>query len=68
MKKAYYKTDGEDPELLNRIYETELTLQKLDGQLNGSQSKAEVGEKSIDYFGSFVENYKKYNREYLRER
>ena len=47
MKKAYLRIDGEVPELLNRIYETDLTLQKLDGQLSGNSSKGEVGEKSI---------------------
>ena len=47
MKKAYLRIDGEVPELRNRIYETELTLQKLDGQLNGSSTKGEVGEKDI---------------------
>ncbi len=45
MKQAYYRIENENPELRNSVYLTETYLQQLKTQLNGNQSKGEVGEK-----------------------
>ena len=52
MKQACLKLDRDTPGLLARVHEAEAEVIKLDLQLNGNQSKQEVGEKEIPLPGT----------------
>lgn len=45
MKKSYYASGEDIPELLARIYDVEGIIRKVDESLNGNRSKSQVGEK-----------------------
>lgn len=47
MKQAYYRMDREVPQLLVRINELEEKLRQLNVDLNGYDTKAEIGEKDL---------------------
>ncbi|MCK4750158.1 MAG: hypothetical protein KAT15_24045, partial [Bacteroidales bacterium] len=47
MKKACFILDRNAPELLEQVYKVESVIRQLDLQLNGNQSKNEMGEKQV---------------------
>ncbi len=46
MQKALSRAEGESPDLAKRLHETRTRLLKIDKEMNGSDAKSEIGQKS----------------------